>query len=178
MLKMGKQMGREISAGLGRATLLDGTNAWWSVFAFVLFMVGREGVESAAMLSSIVNDSGVNQLFVGGLLGLTAAASIALLWSKFGRHINLARFFNVTAVFMLAFSTMLLMKAMYEFTEVNLIPGLDNAYVHELIRPFVKGTYAQLASLMLVLAPTLWLAITYGLDTRKRTCMPSLASNG
>jgi high-affinity iron transporter len=177
MLKMGKQMGREISAGMGRATLLDGNHAWWSVFAFTLFMVGREGVESAAMLSSIANDSGVNHLFIGGLLGLAAAATIALLWSRFGQQINLSRFFNITAVFMLAFSVMLLLKAIFEFTEVNLIPGIDNTVWHEAIEPFVEGGYSQVASLVLVLAPTLWLILTHGLETRGRKT-GALASQG
>jgi high-affinity iron transporter len=167
MLKMGKHIGHEISAGLGKATLLDGANAWWSVFVFTLLMVGREGVESAAMLSSIAVDSGANQLFAGGLMGTGLAASIALLWTRFGRDVNLSRFFNVTAVFMLAFSIMLVLKAFYEFTEVDLIAGIDNAYWHSATEVFVEGAYAQAASMMLVLAPTAWLGLTHFWDKRK-----------
>jgi high-affinity iron transporter len=176
MMKMGKQMSGEISAGLGRATLLDGTHAWWSVFVFTLFMVGREGVESAAMLSSIASKSGVNQLFVGGLIGLASAAAIALLWSKFGRQVNLSRFFNVTAAFMMIFSAMLVLKAFFEFTEVNLVPGIDNTYWHDATESLVEGSYAQIISLMLVLTPTLWLATTHWFDKRKNQASSGLVS--
>jgi high-affinity iron transporter len=167
MLKMGKQMSNEISTGIGRATLLNGTNAWVSVFVFTLFMVGREGVESAAMLSSLAADSGTSNLFIGGLVGLVTAATIAILWSKFGQQVNLSRFFNVTAVFMLAFSVMLVLKAFFEFTEVNLIPIIDNSYWHDATESLVEGTYAQVGSVLLVLAPTAWLIATHILDLRR-----------
>ncbi|MEI8170887.1 MAG: FTR1 family protein [Rhodoferax sp.] len=176
MLKMGKQMGREISDGIGKASVLDGAQAWWSVFIFTLFMVGREGVESAAMLSSLAANSEMYLLLVGGLVGLISAATIALLWTKYGRQVNLTQFFNVTAVFMLAFAAMLLLKGFFEFTEVNLIPGINNAYWHDLTEAYVEGDYAQIFSVMLVLAPTLWLVATYWLDLRRnRSLMVSPA---
>jgi high-affinity iron transporter len=165
MLKVGKAMGQEISTGIGMATLNEG-RAWWSVFLFTLFMVGREGVESAAMLSSLAANAEMQSLFVGGLIGLGTAATIALLWSKFGRQVNLSRFFTVTAVFMLALAALLTLKAFFEFTEVNLIPVIDNAYWHSATEAYVEGDYAQIASVMLVLAPTVWLAVAHWMDRR------------
>ncbi len=61
----------------------------------------------------------------------------------------------------------LLLKSFFEFTEVNLIPGLDNTYWHDATEAYVEGDYAQISSVMLVLAPTLWLAATYWLDQRR-----------
>jgi high-affinity iron transporter len=168
MLKVGKTMSQEVSAGMGLATLDDG-RAWWSVFLFTLFMVGREGVESAAMLSTLVSNSEMQSLFVGGLVGLAAAASIALLWSKYGRQVNLSRFFSVTAVFMLALAALLMLKAFFEFTEVNLVPLINNAYWHDATEAYVEGDYAQIASVLLVLAPTLWLMLTHWLDQPKQS---------
>jgi high-affinity iron transporter len=163
MLKVGKQMGSEISVGMSQATL-NGGNAWWSVFLFTLFMVGREGVESAAMLSSLAANSEMQNLFAGGLIGLAAAASVALLWSKYGKQVNLSRFFNVTAVFMLAFAALLALKAFFEFTEVNLVPLIDNSYWHDATEAYVEGAYAQIASVMLVATPTAWLVVSHWLD--------------
>ncbi len=168
MLKVGKHMGSEISAAIGKTLMLDGANAWWAVFVFTFFMVGREGVETAAMLSSLAANSEMRPLLVGGLIGLATAAGLALLWAKFGRRVNLSRFFNVTAVFMLAFAAMLVLKGFYEFTEVNLIPAIDNAYWHLASSPYVEGAYAQIASVALVLAPTLWLAAAHWMDARRR----------
>jgi high-affinity iron transporter len=167
MLQMGKHIGREISAGIGEASVLDGASAWWAVFVFTVFMVGREGVESAAMLSALASSSETRQLLTGGLIGLASATGVALLWTKFGRQVNLSRFFNVTAVFMLAFAVMLVIKGFYEFTEVNLVPGIDNTYWHEVTEAYVEGGYAQIASVMLVLAPTLWLIAAHWMDVRR-----------
>jgi high-affinity iron transporter len=145
---------------------LDGDRAWWSVFLFTLFMVGREGVEAAAMLSSLAANSEMQSLFAGGLIGLGVAAGIALLWTRFGSQVNLSRFFNVTAAFMLALAALLALKAFFEFTEVNLIPMIDNAYWHDATEVYVEGDYAHMASLMLALAPMVWLILAHWVDQR------------
>ena len=94
-----------------------------------------------------------------------------MLWSKFGRQVNLSRLFNVTAVFMLAFAAMLVLRSFYEFTEVNLIPVIDNTYWHDVSEAYVEGGYAQIASVMLVLAPTLWLIAAHLMDVRRTRAM-------
>ncbi len=167
MQKMGKQMSGEISSAMGKAVLLDGANAWWAVFVFTLFMVGREGVESAAMLASLAGSDEMWPMLVGGLIGLAAAATLAWLWTRFGRQVNLSRFFHVTAVFMLAFALTLVLKSFYEFTEINLIPGINNAYWHQASAVYVSGRYAQIAALLLVLAPSVWLVAAHWLDKRR-----------
>jgi high-affinity iron transporter len=62
---------------------------------------------------------------------------------------------------------MLVFKGFYEFTEVNLVPGIDNTYWHEVTEAYVEGGYAQIASVMLVLAPTLWLIAAHWMDIRR-----------
>ena len=57
MRRAGKTMGREITARLDQSTLLDGSKAWLAVFSFTLFMVGREGVETATMLASLASSA-------------------------------------------------------------------------------------------------------------------------
>jgi high-affinity iron transporter len=161
---------------MGKALILDGANAWWAVFAFVFFIVSREGMESAAMLSALAANSELRHLLAGGLMGLAGAAAVALLWTEFGRQVNLSRFFNVTVVFMLVFAVMLVLKGFYEFTEVNLMPGIDNRFWHQASAPYVEGSYAQVASMLLVLAPTLWLIAAHWIDTKRgRTIFGSTA---
>jgi high-affinity iron transporter len=167
MLKAGKQMAGEITIGIGKASVLDGSRAWWAVFGFTLLMVGREGVESAAMLASMASESEMRALFIGGVIGTCTAAAVAMLWVRYGKQVNLSRFFNVTAVFMLAFAGLLLLKSVFEFSEVNLIPGVDNAYWHDLLDPVIDGDFAQIISLVLVLAPTLWLISAHFLDQKR-----------
>ena len=166
MLQMGKHMGGEISTALGQASLLDGRQAWWAVFGFTLFMVGREGVETAAMLASLASNAELRHMAVGGVVGLALAALVAWLWVRFGKQVNLSRFFNVTAVFMMVFALLLLFKAFHEFTEGGLIPGINNAYWHLVTEDFMEGRPAELISVLLVLAPTLWLIVTHWLDQK------------
>jgi high-affinity iron transporter len=130
-------------------------------------MVGREGVESATMLASLASGSEMRALFIGGVIGTCTAAAVAMLWVRYGKQVNLTRFFNVTAVFMLAFASLLLLKSVFEFSEVNLIPGVDNTYWHDLLEPIIDGDFAQLISLLLVLAPTLWLISAHFLDQKR-----------
>ena len=164
MRRMGRHMGAEISGGLSRVSLLDGTKAWWAVFGFTCFMVGREGIETAAMLASLAGNSELRYLTVGGVTGLAVAGGVAWAWARFGRSVDLSRFFNVTGVFMVMFAVMLVFKAFHEFTEGALIPGIDNAYWHLFTEPLAEGDLAQLVSISLVLAPTAWLVAAHWLD--------------
>lgn len=166
MRRMGRHMGGEISKGLGRASTLDGPKAWWAVFGFTVFMVGREGVETAAMLAALAGNAELRGMALGGVLGVALAALIAWLWVRFGRQVNLSRFFNVTSVFMLAFAALLVLKAFHEFTEGALIPGIDNARWHLATESFAEGRIAEAISVLLVLAPTVWLALAHWRDSR------------
>lgn len=166
MRKMGRHMGGEISKGLTQATLLDGPKAWWAVFAFTVFMVGREGIETAAMVAALAGSAELRSLAVGGVVGVAIAGLIGWLWVKFGRQVNLSRFFNVTSVFMLAFAALLVLKSFHEFTEGGLIPGIDNAFWHRATESFAEGRIAETISVLLVLAPTVWLVVAHLMDRK------------
>lgn len=175
MMRAGKTMGREISAHLDQATVLDGPKAWLAVFGFTLFMVGREGVETATMLASLASSAELGYMAWGGLIGVALAASIAWAWAKGGRSVDLGRFFRVTAWFMLVFALQLVVYAVHEFTEGALIPGIDNAMWHAATEDLAEGNIAQMISLALVLVPTVWLAAAHWQD-RRRTA--SVSVNG
>lgn len=166
MMKAGKTLGREINTRLDRATLLDGSRAWLAVFGFTLFMVGREGVETATMLASLASSAELGYMVWGGLTGLALAAAIAGAWVRYGKAVNLGRFFRVTAWFMMVFAVQLVIYALHEFTESALIPGIDNAWWHAATEDLAEGTTAQLVSLALVLVPTVWLALAHWQDSR------------
>jgi high-affinity iron transporter len=173
MRKAGKGMGREIHARLDRATLLDGPRAWLAVFAFTLFMVGREGVETATMIASLASSAELSHMAWGGALGLGLAAAIALAWARYGRAVDLGRFFRVTSWFMLVFALQLVIYALHEFTESALIPGIDNAWWHAATEDLAEGTIAQLVSLALVAVPTVWLGVAHWQDRRRGGALPA-----
>lgn len=166
MMKTGKTMGRDIKARLDRATVLDGPRAWLAVFGFTFFMVGREGVETATMIASLASSAELAYMAWGGLAGLALAALIASAWVRYGRAVDLGRFFRVTAWFMAIFAAQLVVYALHEFTESALIPGIDNAWWHAATEDLAEGTTAQAISLALVVVPTVWLAMAHWQDRR------------
>lgn len=167
MLRMGRRMKQQIDGQLARAAR-EGTAGWWAVFVFVLFMVGREGVETATMIASLAVNGDLAYMAWGGAAGFLLAAWIAWLWTRHGNKVNLSRFFQVTAVFMLVFAVQLVIYGFHEFTEAALIPGVDNAYWHEATENLAEGTIAQLITLAMVALPSVWLVGAFWKDRRGR----------
>lgn len=175
MMRAGKSMGQEIARKLEQLARQQGRKAWWGVFAFTVFMVGREGVETATMIASLAATAEARPMAAGGLLGLLLAAAIAWLWVRFGHKVHLGRFFRVTAWFMLLFACQLLIYAGHEFTEAGIVPGIDNAFWHQATEDLAEGWVAQLSSLALVLVPTVWLIAAHLRDQRSAR-LPSVVS--
>ena len=158
MMKAGKTMGKEITARLEETSVLDGSKAWLAVFGFTLFMVGREGIETATMLAALASSADLSHLVWGGLMGLALAIAIAWAWARYGKAVDLGRFFRVTAWFMIIFAIQLVVYALHEFTESGLVPGINNAWWHAATEDLAEGFIAQMISLAQVIVPTVWLA--------------------
>jgi len=157
MMNAGKGMGQEIARRLEAAAARNGTRAWWAVFAFTVFMVGREGVETATMIASLAATTDARPMAIGGVLGVVLAATVGWLWVRFGQKVQVARFFRVTAWFMLLLAIQLVIYALHEFTEAGVVPGIDNAWWHLATEDLAEGWMAQVVSLGLVVLPTAWL---------------------
>jgi high-affinity iron transporter len=84
---------------------------------------------------------------------------VAWLWSRYGYRVNLARFFQVTAVFLLIFVVQLLIYGFHELAEANIFP--NSQPWHDATEPFgPDGVYGQYLSYLLVLLPLTWLAVS------------------
>jgi high-affinity iron transporter len=166
MLRMGRHMKQHIDGRLGEAAARQGRSGWWAVCLFALFMVGREGVETATMIASLAVNGDLRHMAWGGAVGFALAAWIAWLWTRHGSKVNLSRFFQVTAVFMVVFSLQLMLHAFHEFTEGALVPGIDNAYWHAATENLSEGGAAQLVSLLMVALPSVWLVGAFWKDRR------------
>uniref|UniRef100_UPI003F49A1FD FTR1 family iron permease n=1 Tax=Cupriavidus necator TaxID=106590 RepID=UPI003F49A1FD len=162
MLRHGKAIAGEIRSRLVRVPEKKALGPWLTVFAFVLLMVGREGVEAAAMIASLAAGAGTGHLALGGVLGLACAGMLAWAWTRYGRRVNLSLFFQVTAVFMVLFSVQLAIYALHEFSEAGALPFVDNRYWHDLTEPYgPDGTYGVWLSYSLVLAPLAFLGFAW-----------------
>lgn len=166
MMRAGRGMSQEIANRLERAAQRNGRQAWWAVFGFTVFMVGREGVETATMIASLAASTEARPMAIGGVLGLLLAATIGWLWVRYGQRVQLTRFFRVTAWFLILFALQLLVYALHEFTEAGAVPGIDNAWWHLATEELAEGWIAQLISLSLVVVPTVWLVAAYVHDQR------------
>src|SRR4051812_2517365 len=160
MLKAARHMRREIGARLEAASERPGTGAWLGVFLFVVFMITREGMETAFITASLFQQTETTHFVWGAIAGLALAAVLAWTWSRYGHLVDLALFFRVTSVFLLLFALQLLVYAFHEATEANLLP-LDNAYWHIATEPYgPEGEYGAMLTYALVLVPALWLAVS------------------
>ena len=164
MMHAGKGISKEITDRLSEIAALHGPQAWWSVFAFTVFMISREGVEAATMIASLAVNSEVMDMAVGGLVGVALAGAISLLWVRYGHRVNLGRFFRVTAWFMVIFGIQLVVYALHEFSEAGLVPGVDNALLHVATEDLAEGWIAQIISIALVVVPTAWLLAAHVKD--------------
>ena len=88
----------------------------------------------------------------GAVAGTLLAAFIAFLWSRYGYRVNLSRFFQVTAVFLLVFVVQLVIYGFHELTESNLFPGSEA--LHFATEPYgPDGEYGQYLTYLLVVLP-------------------------
>lgn len=157
MLSAAKHLRREIGARLEAAAARPG--AWLAVFLFVVFMITREGMETAFITASLFRQTETAPFVLGALAGLALAAALAWAWSRYGHRIDLALFFRVTSVFLLLFAVQLLVYAFHESTEANLLP-IDNAYWHLATEPYgPEGEYGAMLTYALVLVPAAWLVL-------------------
>jgi high-affinity iron transporter len=159
MLKAARHLKQRIHARLEASVAKTGAAAWFGVFAFVVLMITREGMETTLMLRSLVAIGGAWDMVTGALLGVSFAALIAWCGARFGARIDLPRFFQVTSVFLLLFAVQLVFYAFHEFTETGLLP-IDNEYWHLATEPYApEGEYGSLITSLLLFIPLAWYAV-------------------
>ena len=159
MWRAGRHMKTDIEGKLAASTLRAGAGALWGVFAFTLLMITREGMETAMLMNALLFQVRAMNIVAGALGGTIVAAFIAFLWSRYGHQVNLARFFQVTAIFLLVFVVQLLIYGFHELAEARVLP--NSAALHDATEPYgPDGVYGHYLTFMLVILPLAWLAIS------------------
>jgi len=162
MWRTGKRMKSDIESRLERSAANVGMGAFLGVLGFTVLMISREGMETALLMNALIfqMDSPAWHLVAGALGGLAVAGVIAWLWSRYGHRVNLARFFQVTAVFLLVFVAQLFIYGFHELTEAFMDDPRLNA-LHWATEPYgPDGTYGQYLTYMLVALPLGWLLLS------------------
>ena len=156
MWRIAKRLKREIEGRLHESSLRPGVWAMVGVFGFTLLMITREGMETALLMNALLFQVRSVQLVTGAVAGVLCAATVAWLWSRYGHRVNLARFFQVTAIFLLIFVAQLFIYGFHELTEANIFPYSEP--LHWATEPYgPDGRYGQHLTYLLVLLPVSWL---------------------
>jgi high-affinity iron transporter len=156
MWRTAKRNKGEIEGHLRTSAEKTGTAAWFGVFGFTLLMISREGMETALLMGTLLTQVQAMTIIGGAVAGTIAAAAIAMLWSRYGHRVNLALFFQVTAIFLLVFVAQLLIYGFHELTEANLFPNSEA--LHWATEPYgPDGVYGQYLTYLLVAMPLTWL---------------------
>jgi high-affinity iron transporter len=165
MWRAGRYMKKEIEGKLEASSEKLGRGAFWGVFSFTLLMITREGMETAMLMNALLFQVKALNITAGALGGTLLAAFVAFLWSRFGHRVNLARFFQVTAIFLLVFVVQLFIYGFHELAEAHVLPNSEA--LHWATEPYgPDGVYGHYLSYMLVALPLGWLAVS-GLLTRR-----------
>jgi high-affinity iron transporter len=166
MWRAGRTMKRSIEGRLGESVARAGLAAFAGVFLFTVLMIGREGMETSLLLMQLKDTI---DLAIGATAGIAGAAGLAWLWSRYGHRINMALFFQVTAIFLFVFVVQLLVRGVHEMSEQGYLPFSEA--VHNATEAWGPDSrFGQLLTYLLAIAPATWLAIA-GLKSlaRRRT---------
>ena len=159
MWRHAKHLKRDIEHHLARSAAKVGARAALGVFLFTLLMITREGMETALLMGTLILQDSAFSITAGAVLGTACAAFVAWMWSRYGHKVNLALFFQVTAVFLAVFVVQLLIYGFHELTEANLFPYSET--LHWATEPYgPDGVYGQYLSYSLVLLPMAWLTVS------------------
>jgi len=156
MWRTARKIKSEIEGHLRSSTGKTGAAAWVGVFLFTLLMISREGMETALLMGTLLTQVQAMTIIAGAVAGTLAAAGVAMLWSRYGHRVNLALFFQVTAIFLLVFVGQLLIYGFHELTEANIFPNSEA--LHWATEPYgPDGVYGQYLTYALVAMPLGWL---------------------
>lgn len=169
MLKAAKTIKNTITNAIDRHTAKEGFAAVAGVFLFTLLMITREGMEVVLFIGALSYEVAASRLILGALCGLAAAIALGFTWIKYSHLINLPRFLQVTAIFLILFSGHLFLYGFHEMTEANEVPFIDNDYWHIATESLAEGDSlgSQLIAYSMLIIPLAWLGFAILKDRRK-----------
>ena len=175
MWRTARRIRKDIEGRLQTSAMKSPGAAFAGVFLFTLLMITREGMETALLMGTLLFQIKAMDMVVGAVAGMALAAAVASLWSRYGHRVNLALFFQVTAVFLMIFVVQLLIYGFHELTEANIFPYSEP--LHIATEPYgPDGLYGRYLTYLLVLLPMGWLAFASMFGGRKAIAAQSPAT--
>jgi FTR1 family protein len=122
MWRGSKGMKRQVEGRLESITSPETRWQGWGLFAFVFFMVFREGIETVLFLAALSLTNAADQVsLIGGIAGLALALFFGFLFMRGSLRINLRFFFAVTGFVLLILAIRLAAGSLHEFYEAGIL---------------------------------------------------------
>jgi high-affinity iron transporter len=122
MRRTARHLKRELESSMSKALELGPL-----ALATVAFLtVGREGLETSAIVWATIIGSTTSGPFVGSILGILVAVALGWLIYRGALRINLSVFFTVTGALLIIVAAGVLAYGIYDLQEARVLPGLNN----------------------------------------------------
>jgi high-affinity iron transporter len=158
MWRAGRHMKRQIEGRLEASSVRAGAAAFFGVFAFTMLMITREGMETALLMNALLFTVKSPQVISGAAAGTLLAIGVAWLWSRYGHRVNLALFFQVTAIFLFVFVVQLVIAGAHEMSEQHYLPYSD--LIHSSTESWgPDSTFGHVLTYLLVILPLGWFGL-------------------
>ena len=122
MRRTARHLKRELEGSMSRAVELGPL----ALAAVAFLTVGREGLETAAIVWATIIGSTTSGPFVGSILGILVAVALGWLIYRGALRINLSVFFTVTGALLIIVAAGVLAYGIYDLQEARVLPGLSN----------------------------------------------------
>ncbi len=123
MWRTGRHLKREIETRLEAVASREGRGRAVALFLLVFLMVFREGIETVLFLAAVSLETTQLLNFMGGILGLGLAVFLGVGFAKGTLKVNLPKFFRITTIILLVVGVQLLIAALHELSEAQIIPS-------------------------------------------------------
>jgi high-affinity iron transporter len=122
MRRTARHLKRELESQMSDALALGSV-----ALATVAFLtVGREGLETAAIIWATIIGSTTSGPFVGSTLGILVAVALGWLIYRGALRINLSVFFTVTGALLIIVAAGVFAYGIFDLQEARVLPGLTN----------------------------------------------------
>jgi high-affinity iron transporter len=167
-------MEKRIESLAGRAGPGEAGSAW-GVFFFTVFMITREGMEATMLLITAVFQAKAAPVAGGVLLGLLAAAAVAITWKQLGRAVNIGILLKVSAAFLAIFLVQLCLYTVHELSEAGVLPAAQAIHdATEILGP--DGAIGHVLTWLLAAIPLAWLAFAWARGHARASANPAQRS--
>ncbi|TXL62911.1 iron uptake transporter permease EfeU [Aeromicrobium terrae] len=122
MRRTARHLKRELEGQMSDALALGAT----ALVTVSFLTVGREGLETAAILWSTINASTTSDPFLGAVSGILVAVVLGYLIYRGALRINLGRFFTITGALLILVAAGVLAYGFHDLQEADVLPGLTS----------------------------------------------------